>query len=278
MRVVNNVLHNTLAQVSARARFTPFTWSSMSCAWPHLVPFRVFLLSILLLPEPWAEPLPPCGRHRGNMPLALRHLRSVWPLGRKHPLTQLRASALTPNLTRNLGAKIEGQKYEIQTPQRDLQTTRDSLNSWDEVNLTSVQGDFVDERVATSTSSVSRITEPAISHLPQPGGGTRAVPTKGALNARSSINIDCRSQYATIEHLENSSDSTQFFYSDDFFYQQEVQKLQWQPLSMEDSTRQKQRQLLLTSGFNQQNSEVRKLAAKAQSLTLRNIPEPPCYG
>ena len=51
----------------------------------------------------------------------------------------------------------------------DLQTTRDSLNSWDEVNLTSIQGVFVDERVATSTSSVSRITEPAISHLPQPG-------------------------------------------------------------------------------------------------------------
>ena len=134
------------------------------------------------------------------------------------PLTQLRASALPPNLTRNLEAKIEGQKYEIQTPQRDLQTTRDSLNSWDEVNLTSIQGVFVDERVATSTSSVSRITEPAISHLPQPGGDTRAVPTKGALNAKSSIKIDCRSQYATIEQLENSSGSTQFFYSDDFFF------------------------------------------------------------
>ena len=80
---------------------------------------------------------------------------------------QLRASALPPNLTRNLEAKIAGQRYEIQTPQRDLQTTRDSLNSWDEVNLTSIQGVFVDERVATSTSSVSRITEPAISHLPQ---------------------------------------------------------------------------------------------------------------
>ena len=83
---------------------------------------------------------------------------------------QLRASALPPNLTRNLEAKIDGQTYEIQTPQRDLQTTRDSLNSWDEVNLTSIQDVFVHERVATSTSSVSRITEPAISHLPQPGG------------------------------------------------------------------------------------------------------------
>ena len=84
---------------------------------------------------------------------------------------QLRASALPPNLSRNLEAKIAGQKkYEIQTPQRDLQTTRDSLNSWDEVNLNSIQGVFVHERVATSTSSVSRITEPAISHQPQPRG------------------------------------------------------------------------------------------------------------
>ena len=91
------------------------------------------------------------------------------------------------------------------------------MNSWDEVKLNSIQGVFVDERVATSTSSVSRITEPAISHLPQAGGDPRAVPTKGALNAKSSIKIDCKSEYATIEHLENSSGSTQFFYSDDFF-------------------------------------------------------------
>ena len=48
----------------------------------------VFLQSFLLLPEPWAEPLPPCGRHRDNIPLALRQLRSLalWP---KTPLSQV---------------------------------------------------------------------------------------------------------------------------------------------------------------------------------------------
>ena len=62
----------------------------MSCAWvlsvlwlsvPLLVPLRVFLLFLLLLPELWAEPLPTCGRNRGNIPLALRQMRSLalWP-------------------------------------------------------------------------------------------------------------------------------------------------------------------------------------------------------
>ena len=52
---------------------------------PHLVPLRVFLLSFLL-PGHWPVPLPPCGRHRGNIPLALRQMRSLalWP---KTPLT-----------------------------------------------------------------------------------------------------------------------------------------------------------------------------------------------
>ena len=54
---------------------------------PHLVLFRVFLLSLLLLHEPWAEPLPPCGRHRGNKPLALRQLRSLAPWPKTPPLT-----------------------------------------------------------------------------------------------------------------------------------------------------------------------------------------------
>ena len=68
----NNVLHNTLAQVSARARHLIYmvihvVW--LSVLWlsvPHLVPFRVFLLSLLLLPGHWPVPLPPCGRYQGN--------------------------------------------------------------------------------------------------------------------------------------------------------------------------------------------------------------------
>ena len=76
---------------------------------------------------------------------------------------------MPPNLTRDLDAKIESQKTEIQSLQRELQSTQDSLNNWDEVNLISMQGVCVDESVATSTSSVTRITDPAISHLPHAG-------------------------------------------------------------------------------------------------------------
>ena len=43
------------------------------------------------------------------------------------------------------------------------------MNSWDDVNLNSIQGVGVDESVDASTSSVARITESAISHLPQVG-------------------------------------------------------------------------------------------------------------
>ena len=44
----------------------------------HLFLFRVFLLSLLLLPEPGLLPLPlPCGLHRCNIPLALHQMRSL---------------------------------------------------------------------------------------------------------------------------------------------------------------------------------------------------------
>ena len=55
---------------------------------PSFVPFRVSLLSLALLfpllPEPWPEPLPPCGRRRGNYPLALRQMRSLAPWPNSH--------------------------------------------------------------------------------------------------------------------------------------------------------------------------------------------------
>ena len=69
-------------------------------------------------------------------------------------VTQLKASAVPPDLTRDLETKIESQKTEIQR----ATVNTESLNSWDEVNLKSIQGVQVDESVGTSTSSVSRIT------------------------------------------------------------------------------------------------------------------------
>ena len=72
---------------------------------------------------------------------------------------QMRASAVPPNLTRDLEGKIESQKYEIQSLQIILQTTQDSLNTWDEVNFNPTQGVCVGENAAASTSSVGRITE-----------------------------------------------------------------------------------------------------------------------
>ena len=66
-------------------------------------------------------------------------------------------------------AKIESQKAEMKSLQRDSESTQDSLNKWDEVNLNSIEGVYVDDSIGTSMSSVSRVTEPAISDLPQAG-------------------------------------------------------------------------------------------------------------
>ena len=52
---------------------------------------------------------------------------------------------------------------------RDLEPTQESLNKWDEINLNSTQGVYVDDSVGTTISSESRVTEPAISHQPQAG-------------------------------------------------------------------------------------------------------------
>ena len=123
---------------------------------------------------------------------------------------QERASAVPPNLTRDLEAKIESQKYDIQSLQKYQKTTQDSLNRSDEVNLNSIQGVCVEECVAASTSSESRITGPAISHLPQAGGHSELFPPKREYNAESSFKIGCSSEYS-------SSGSTQFHYAEDVF-------------------------------------------------------------
>ena len=51
----------------------------------------------------------------------------------------------------------------------DFESTLGTLNKWDEVHLNSIQGVHVDDSIGTSLSSVSRVTEPAISHPPQAG-------------------------------------------------------------------------------------------------------------
>ena len=50
------------------------------------------------------------------------------------------------------------------------------------------------------------------------------------------------------------------------------QKLQCQSLIVEDLKRKKQRQLVLTTGLNQQNSDVGNLTSKAKSLILQTNP------
>ena len=108
MSMFNNVLHNTLAQVSARARHficmvihvvrLSVLWLSVL----HFVLFRVFLLSFLLPRGHWFVFLLPCGRHQGNWPVAFRQLRSpaFWP---KTLLSQVMSpSSLTISATRRL--------------------------------------------------------------------------------------------------------------------------------------------------------------------------------
>ena len=124
-------------------------------------------------------------------------------------IMQLRASAVPPNLNRNLEAKIESQKYELQSSERSTDNTG-FTEQWDEVNLTSIQGVYVDDRVATSTSSVIRIPVPAISHLPPAGSDPEPFLQKREYNAESSFKIGCSSKYTTSENFENSSGSTQF--------------------------------------------------------------------
>ena len=118
---------------------------------------------------------------------------------------KLKASTVPPNLSRDLEAEIQSQKTEIQSLQRDLQSTQDSLNSWDEVNLNSIQGVYVDDSVATSTSSESQNQQSVIY--------SKLVVTLGCSNRESiqyvsSIEIDCSSEYATNEHFESSNGCT----------------------------------------------------------------------
>ena len=46
-------------------------------------------------------------------------------------IRKLETSAVPPTLTRDLEAKIESQKTEVRSFQRDLQSTHDLVNNWD---------------------------------------------------------------------------------------------------------------------------------------------------
>ena len=120
----------------------------------------------------------------------------------------LQLSVVPQNLNRNLEATIESQKYEIQILPRDLQTT---------LHFNSIQVVCVDESAATSTSSLSRITEPAISHVPQAGSDHELFLQR---------EIHCRKQ---LQNWQRESRQLQWQYTMLLFrrllYQLKVQKL-----------------------------------------------------
>ena len=73
-------------------------------------------------------------------------------------------------------AQIESQKAEIKSLQRDLESMQNIQNNWDEVILNSIQGVHV---LVRGVSSQSRVTEPAISHLPQAGSDRELFQQRG---------------------------------------------------------------------------------------------------
>ena len=140
-------------------------------------------------------------------------------------------------------AKIESQKIKIQQLQRDLASTQDPLNKWDEVNVSSILGVYVDDSIGTSISSVSRITEPAVSHVPQAGGDPGLFQTKRTFNAEGSTQIGCSFEYATSEQMESSTGGTQCIYFVRLVYRLIQQS---QSLIMEDPKKLKPNTLSLT--------------------------------
>ena len=134
---------------------------------------------------------------------------------------QMKASVVPLNLTIDLEANIESQNYKIQSLQIHPETKQDSLNSWKEVNLNSMQGVCVDESVASSTSSQQNY-----------GTSNQSSPTKLEVTpsrahfAESSIKIGCSSEYTTRENLKNSSVSSKILLFLRLFHRLEVQRLQ----------------------------------------------------
>ena len=176
-------------------------------------------------------------------------------------------------------AKIESKTTEIQSLHRDLQSTQDSLNNWDEVNLNSVEGVYVDDRDGTSISSESRVAGPAISHFPKGGGDPALLPqrarsmpkaaqtktatpsTQPASNSKASLAVPNSSVPTASSPIEITAPT----------------------ITVLDFGGPKQREAEHISVYRwpqlaEQSSEFGKSASKTKSLILRSIPEPVCYG
>ena len=110
------VAHHTAWLKNVLVRVMSSAWRPMCETWlfsffPHFVIFLVFILSPLLLPEPWLVPLPfSCGFHRGKIPLALRQLRSLapWPKMPSHN------SRMNIDNVQQLVEKFESHKHKEQ--------------------------------------------------------------------------------------------------------------------------------------------------------------------
>ena len=116
----------------------------------------------------------------------------------RREVLQMKASVVPPNLTRNLEALIESQKIEIQSLQRDVQSTQDSLNR----TLIRFKVSVLMKLLLDGYHPSADFTEPAISHLPQSGG-------------EPELRIQCREQHQTWLQLPGR-------------YQRASGKLQWQ--------------------------------------------------
>ena len=109
-----------------------------------------------------------------------------WVRQVRSDVMQLKASFVPPILTIDLEAKIESPKTEIQSP-KEIYNQHRTL--WP-VGMKSIF--LFWDCVATSTSSVIRLTRPAIDHLPQAGGWRRAVSIWTAFIAEDSFKNGCR--------------------------------------------------------------------------------------
>ena len=148
---------------------------------------------------------------------------------------------------------------------------------WDSSPRGNDFGVCVDDKISTSISSVSRVTEPAISPLPQAGDDPelfqleehsvpKAVPklaaapsTPPASNSKAPLAVHTSSLPTTSLPTEQTAPT----------------------VSVPDHggpTREKPNTLLLTTGLHQHHLELGKSASKAKPLNLRDIPEPLCNG